>query len=67
MIQAVLSTAIEAEPTHWKQTVFLQEEPHVPVQGESTLRGRLECRHQGKLELELTITSGTRQQKYALH
>lgn len=63
----ILSTAIDAEPTHWKQTVFLLEEPHVPAQGETTLRGCLECRRQGKRELEVTIAIGARKQHYVLH
>lgn len=65
-VPVVLSTAIDAEPTHWKQTLFLLEEPYVPAQGVTTMQGCLECRRQGKRELQVTITIGGRQQQYAL-
>ncbi|XP_037523926.1 protein arginine N-methyltransferase 3 [Rhipicephalus sanguineus] len=67
-VPVVLSTAMEAESTHWKQTVFLLEEPLLLAEGEKTVRGRLECRRQGRRELLVTITLGPiQQQQYTLH
>uniref|UniRef100_A0A1E1XCQ6 type I protein arginine methyltransferase n=1 Tax=Amblyomma aureolatum TaxID=187763 RepID=A0A1E1XCQ6_9ACAR len=66
-VPVVLSTAVDAEPTHWKQTVFLLEEPLVPAEGATILGGRLECRRQGRRELLVTITLGARRQQYVLH
>ncbi|XP_077564886.1 uncharacterized protein LOC144180417 [Haemaphysalis longicornis] len=65
-VPVVLSTAVDAEPTHWQHTVFLLEEPHVPAPGETTIRGRLECRREGKRGVKVTITIGPRKQQYAV-
>ncbi|KAL3183551.1 hypothetical protein MRX96_033659 [Rhipicephalus microplus] len=66
-VPIILSTAMEAESTHWKQTVFLLEEPLLLSEGEKKVRGRLECRRQDRRELLVTITLGTRRQQYMLH
>ncbi|XP_065310570.1 protein arginine N-methyltransferase 3-like [Dermacentor albipictus] len=66
-VPVVLSTAMEAESTHWKQTVFLLEEPLLLAEGEKTVRGRLACRRQDRRELLVTITLGSTQRQYMLH
>lgn len=53
-VPVVLSTSPQAEPTHWKQTVFLLERP-IAVQPGEKITGKLDCRRDARRRRELLV------------
>ncbi|CAN7994856.1 unnamed protein product [Ixodes hexagonus] len=66
-VPVMLSTSPQAEPTHWKQTVFLLEQPIAVKPGEK-MAGKLDCRRDARRRRELlvAITLQDRTYQYCL-
>uniref|UniRef100_V5HDN6 type I protein arginine methyltransferase n=1 Tax=Ixodes ricinus TaxID=34613 RepID=V5HDN6_IXORI len=62
-VPVVLSTSPQAEPTHWKQTVFLLEQPIAVKPGEK-ITGKLDCRRDARRRRELLVAITLRDQTY---
>ncbi|EEC01348.1 protein arginine N-methyltransferase PRMT1, putative [Ixodes scapularis] len=62
-VPVVLSTSPQAEPTHWKQTVFLLEQPIAVRPGEK-ITGKLDCRRDARRRRELLVAITLRDQTY---
>ncbi|CAN8022846.1 unnamed protein product, partial [Ixodes persulcatus] len=62
-VPVVLSTSPLAKPTHWKQTVFLLEQPIAVRPGEK-ITGKLDCRRDARRRRELLVAITLRDQTY---